>query len=85
MQRYRARKVEVRASPKLDVMADGVVLGKGTVEIKNRRGALWVIAPETAPALPAAEQGPGAELPAPVSPAGQDTYHEALQEQETLN
>src|SRR5215216_3956652 len=29
IQRYRARKLEVKASPKMDVMADGVMLGKG--------------------------------------------------------
>jgi len=27
-------------------MADGVILGKGTVKIKVLPGALWVIAPE---------------------------------------
>ncbi len=46
VQRYRARKLEVKASPKMDVMADGVMLEKGKVEIKSRPGSLWVIIPE---------------------------------------
>jgi len=44
IQHYQARKIKVKASPKLDVMADGVDLGKGTVTIKVRPGALRVIA-----------------------------------------
>ena len=43
VQHYQARKLKVKASPKLDVMADGVALGKGTVTIKVRPGALRVI------------------------------------------
>lgn len=40
---YQARKLKVKTSPKLDVMADGVALGKGTVKIKVQPGALRVI------------------------------------------
>ena len=43
VERYQARKLKIKASPKLDVMADGVALGKGTVRIKVRPGALCVI------------------------------------------
>jgi YegS/Rv2252/BmrU family lipid kinase len=82
VQHYRARTVEVKASPKQDVMADGTVLGKGTVEIKSRPSAIWVIAPETAPALPAAEDDQGAGLPAPVSPSGEGSYREMREQQE---
>ena len=43
VQHYQARKIKIKTSPKLDVMADGVALGKGTVTIKVRPGALRVI------------------------------------------
>jgi diacylglycerol kinase family enzyme len=46
IQRYRARKLKIKASPKLEVLADGILLGKGTVRIKVLPGALRVIAPE---------------------------------------
>jgi len=46
VQHYQARKLKVKASPKLDVMADGVPLGKGTITIKIRPGALRVITAE---------------------------------------
>jgi diacylglycerol kinase family enzyme len=32
IQRYRARKLKIKASPKLEVLADGILLGKGTCE-----------------------------------------------------
>lgn len=54
IQRYRARKIKVKTSPKLDVAAEGIILGKGTARIKILPGALRVIAPEP---------GPGAEKP----------------------
>ena len=44
--RYQARKLKVRSLPRLKVMADGIELGKGTVTIKMRSGALRVIAPK---------------------------------------
>lgn len=46
IQRYQARKIKVKTSPKLDVAAEGIVLGKGTARIKVFPGALRVIAPE---------------------------------------
>jgi len=54
IQRYRARKIKVKTSPKLDVAAEGIILGKGTARIKILPGALRVIAPEP---------GTGAEKP----------------------
>lgn len=54
IQRYQARKIKIRTSPKLDVAAEGIILGKGTARIKVLPGALRVIAPEP---------GPGAEKP----------------------
>jgi YegS/Rv2252/BmrU family lipid kinase len=46
VEHYQARKLKVKASPKLYVMADGVSLGKGAITIKSRRAALRVIAIE---------------------------------------
>ena len=46
IQHYQARKVKVKASPKQKVMADGIVLGKGTATIKILPGALRMITPE---------------------------------------
>lgn len=43
VQHYQARKIKVKTSPKLDVMADGVELGRGTITIKVHPGALRVI------------------------------------------
>ena len=36
VQRYRASKVEIKTNPKMKVMADGVMLGKGKVKIKSK-------------------------------------------------
>jgi diacylglycerol kinase (ATP) len=54
IQRYRARKIRIKTSPKLDIAAEGILLGKGTAKIKLLPGALQVIAPEP---------GGGAEKP----------------------
>ena len=51
VQRYQARKLKIKSSPKLKIMADGVELGKGTVTIKMRAGALHVIIPEKSPGM----------------------------------
>ena len=51
--------MKIKTSPKLEVLADGILLGKGTVRIKVLPGALRVIAPEV---------GAGAEKP-PQRPA----------------
>ena len=68
VQRYRASKLEIKTSPKMEVMADGVMLGKGKVEIKSKPGAVWMITPEDHIAPPALMKSAAEELPAPVSP-----------------
>jgi len=69
VQRYRAREVKVKTSPKMEIQADGTALGKGTVKIRLRPGALRVLAPEKGVGLEAAGKDAGYDLPAPVSPA----------------
>jgi YegS/Rv2252/BmrU family lipid kinase len=51
VQKYQARKLKVKSNPKLDVLADGFPLGKGTVTIKTLAGALRVIATQQTPGL----------------------------------
>ena len=46
IERYRVRKLKVKSTPKLVVMADGEMLGKGTVRVKMLPGALRIIAPQ---------------------------------------
>jgi diacylglycerol kinase (ATP) len=69
VQRYRARTVKVKTSPKMAILADGTPLGKGSVKIKLRAHALRVIAPKKGAGLEAAGQDVGYDLPAPVAPA----------------
>ncbi len=57
VQRYRASKIKIRTSPKLDIAAEGLLMGKGKAWIKALPGALRVIAPEP---------GTGAEKPVEV-------------------
>ena len=52
--RYRARKIKLKTEPKLDIAAEGILLGKGKAKIKVLPRALNVIAPEP---------GVGAEKP----------------------
>jgi diacylglycerol kinase family enzyme len=69
IQRYRARKIKVKSSPKLDVAAEGIIPGKGTARIKILPGVLRVLAPE--PGLGAEKMQASKtarELPEPVSP-----------------
>ncbi len=54
IQRYQARKIKIKTLPKLDVAAEGIILGKGSARIKVIPGGLRVIAPEA---------GAGAEKP----------------------
>jgi diacylglycerol kinase (ATP) len=68
VQRYRASKIEIKTNPKMEVMADGVMLGKGKVEIKAKPGAVWMITPEDHVAPPALIKEAAQELPAPVAP-----------------
>lgn len=69
IQRYRARKITIKSKPKLEAMADGVMLGKGKVKIKVLPGALRVIAPEPGSGVEKSPQAAGADLPAPVAPS----------------
>jgi diacylglycerol kinase (ATP) len=68
VQRFRARKIEIKTDPKMDVMADGVMLGKGKVEIRSKPGAVWMITPQDHVAPPALIKEVAEELPAPVAP-----------------
>jgi hypothetical protein len=52
----------------MEVMADGVMLGKGKVKIKSRPGSLWIITPEEGAAPATIEKPASEELPAPVAP-----------------
>ncbi len=69
IQRYRVRKVKIKTKPQLDVMADGVMLGKGKVKVKVLPGALRVIAPEVGAGVEKPPEEAGADLPTPVAPA----------------
>jgi YegS/Rv2252/BmrU family lipid kinase len=68
VQRFRAGKIEIKTEPQMEVMADGVMLGTGKVEIKCKAGAVWMITPEDHVAPPALIKETAEELPAPVSP-----------------
>ncbi len=68
VQRYQARKLKVKSSPELKVMADGIELGKGTVTIKMRPGALRVIAAKKSPDPESPQKDAVENLPVPVSP-----------------
>jgi diacylglycerol kinase (ATP) len=67
VQHYLARKLKVKASPKMDVMADGVDLGRGTVTIKVCPGALRVITKGKSPGLESPQKDATEILPVPVS------------------
>jgi diacylglycerol kinase (ATP) len=69
IQRYRARKIKVKTSPKLDIAAEGIILGQGSASIKVLPAALRVIAPQ--PGLGAEkprEELADSDLPQPISP-----------------
>lgn len=69
IQRYRTRKLKIKTSPKLVVMSDGTMLGKGTVRIKVLPGALRVIAPEPGAGLEKPQTETAKNMPAPVAKA----------------
>jgi diacylglycerol kinase family enzyme len=75
VQHYQAHKLKVKASPKLDVMADGIALGKGSVTIRVRPDALRVITPEIK-SHPSDTQNAAEMLPTPVSPAAGKNHRE---------
>ncbi len=66
IQRYRARKIKVKTNPKLDIAAEGILLGKGTARIKVLARELSVIAPE--PGAGAEKSVEVDRLAEPVSP-----------------
>jgi diacylglycerol kinase (ATP) len=68
LQRFRARKVKIKSSPKLEVAADGILLGKGKVTIKICRDALRVFAPKVGAGAERPAEENGKDLPAPLSP-----------------
>ena len=77
VQRYQAHTLKVKSSPKMKVMADGVKLGKGTVTIKMRSGALRVISAQK-PSMPASQKD-GTELIAiPVSITVRKNHREKI-------
>ena len=67
IQRYRARKIEIKTEPKLDIAAEGIMLGKGKAKIKLLPRALRVIAPEPGAGTEKAQAETDEEIPAPVS------------------
>jgi diacylglycerol kinase family enzyme len=77
IQRYQARKIKIKTSPKLDIAAEGILLGKGTAWIKVLPGALRVIAPEPGGGAEKPLEKATKELPEPLSPVSQ-SYDRAL-------
>ena len=68
IQRYRARKIKVKTSPKLEISAEGMTVGWGTAWIKVLPRALRVIAPEIGAGAEKTPEMIAIKLPAPVSP-----------------
>ncbi len=67
IQRYRARKIKIKTDPKLDIAAEGILLGKGSARIKVLPHALKVIAPEPGAGAEKPQTETTQELPTPVS------------------
>ena len=67
IQRYRARKVKIKTDPKLDIAAEGIMLGQGKAKIKILPRALRVIAPEPGVGAEKPQTEMQEELPTPVS------------------
>jgi diacylglycerol kinase (ATP) len=72
IQRYRARKLKIKTSPKLDIAAEGIILGKGKAKIKVLPGALRVIAPEPGAGAEKPQEQAATDLPTPVSPVAKE-------------
>ncbi len=68
IQRYRAKKIKIKTSPRLDIAAEGMPMGKGTAWIKVLPGALRVIAPEVGTGAEKPHEKTGTDMPEPVSP-----------------
>lgn len=69
IQRYRVRKLKIKAKPKMAVLADGVELGKGTVKLRVLKKALRVFAPPVGAGTEAPVRPEVVEMPVPVGPA----------------
>jgi diacylglycerol kinase (ATP) len=67
IQRYRSSRLKIKSRPKLEVMADGVMLGRGSVKIKVLAGALRVIAPKPGAGVEKPQTQASKNLPAPVA------------------
>ena len=68
IQRYKAKKIKVKTTPKLDIAAEGILLGKGTARIKVLPGALRIIAPEIGKGAEKPLKETTVALPEPLSP-----------------
>jgi len=68
LQRFRASKVKIESTPKLEIAADGISLGKGTCVIKMHRGALRVFAPPIGSGDEKHQADGEEKLDAPLSP-----------------
>jgi diacylglycerol kinase (ATP) len=68
IQRYRAKEIKIKTSPKLDVAAEGILLGKGTARIKLLPKFLRVIAPTPGAGAEKPQEAAAKKLPEPVSP-----------------
>lgn len=77
VQQYQARKLKIKASPKLKVMADGEALGKGTVTIKVLPDALRIITPKKSLGLESLPKGADETIVSePISPPVGKNHHE---------
>jgi len=76
VQHYQVAKLKVKTSPKVDVMADGVALGKGTVTIKVLPKALRVFAVKQSPVPESVNDNSTKTLSVPVPAAVEDDHKE---------
>lgn len=76
VQHYQARKLKIKPSSKLDVMADGVALGRGTTTIKVLPKALRVIAVKQDPQVDDAQKLSSVPLSEPVPEGVEDNHKE---------
>ena len=67
IQRYRARKIKIKTEPKLEIAAEGILLGEGKAKIKVLPSALRVIAPEPGTGAEKPSTETQQKVPAPVS------------------
>ena len=79
VQHYQARKMKIKTSPKLDVMADGIALGKGTVTIKVRKALCGSLRLRKNRAGNPPKDAAKITLSAPVSPIVEKNHGEEVQ------